>query len=622
VTSQATFGDYLHAGHHHLTGSGPPPARGDVDEVSRSLLRLITIMGRYLHDTAPAASDVPGGTDLPLGAWDKAWAQARDALTNAAAFLTYHGPGRRPWPNPPSASSLARRLDEVARSLTIGRDLLHTHFTPGPGGGRAHPSPWALAITSTRVNRALLTEIAALARPAAHHGANVALTPIGGAPANAGRRRRLNAACQWLWILSTSIEEARRAEPVPAADRDLLAAIPINALPARPVLEDTGTIAGLCDGVIATAERARYLAWHATSQAASSPELTITSMRQIAETSMVTSHNCATLADTLAVSTPAYATPAARASLAATATAGAARQAGRAWYQIARELRQVTTDTRGHISPAATEAHDLALWTGRLAYTDPTWTPASGPHHPQRPPHDLTAQPVDLPLVVAAVHHACDTLTLLAQTGHSQMDAAIHARRLLVPTRTLPLGYDIPRPYAPAPPDRIAPILATYRQAAHAGQHAAVAIGPATSATSAPSRVLTTAREAARATPSPSLDTGPQTQTTNSSREQPHDTAGPLQHTLLGLGITTPALLARSADLDHASQQLLIDAATNLPPTHKRPPATVLNQTAASAALLNHVLATRGTRAAELLRPPSHAGRKEPELEPEPEPEP
>jgi hypothetical protein len=43
--------------------------------------------------------------------------------------------------------------------------------------------------------------------------------------------------------------------------------------------------------------------------------------------------------------------------------------------------------------------------------------------------------------------------------------------------------------------------------------------------------------------------------------------AGPLQHTLLGLGITSPTLLARGADLDHASQRLLIDAADQLPQT-------------------------------------------------------
>ena len=621
MTGRATFGDFLHAAHRGLAGgaSSPPPARGDVEEVSRSLLRVVTIMGRYIQDITTAFSDMPDRTSLPLGAWDRASVQAREALTNSAGFLIPRGAGRPAWPAAPSASPLARRLDEIARSLTTGRDLLHTHFTPGPQGGRAHRSPWALAITSARVNRALLAEIGLLADRIAHHGANVALTPIGGTPTNVGRRRRLNAACQWLWVLHASAEAAHRAEPVPATDRHLLAAIPVNTLPTRPLLADAGTIAGLCDAVIATTERARYLAWQSTGQPPGSPDLTVTSMRQIAETSMVTSHNCAIVARTLAASTASRAIPGTSTHLAATAQA--AQLASGTWHQIARALRQVTTDTRGHVSPAAAEAHDLAMWTGRLAYTDPTWTPASGPHHPTRPPHDLADRPQDLPQVVAAVHHACETLTLLTGTEHDQLRAAAQARRILVPTRTLPGDYDIPRPYGPAPPQRTSPLLGHYRAASQASRQATTAIGRAAQATGAPSRALTTARAATQATPSASPDTDLHDPTAEGSQQQPRDTPGPLQHTLLGLGITSPALLARGADLDQASQRLLIDAAGQLPPTHKRPPATTLNRTAASAALLNHALASGDPRATQLLRQPGQAERKEAEPEPEPEPE-
>ena len=55
------------------------------------------------------------------------------------------------------------------------------------------------------------------------------------------------------------------------------------------------------------------------------------------------------------------------------AGAGPEPSLARAWYRI-------TTDTRGTITPAAAEAADLALWTGRLAYADPNWTPALGRH--------------------------------------------------------------------------------------------------------------------------------------------------------------------------------------------------------------------------------------------------
>jgi hypothetical protein len=232
VTGRATFGDFLHAAHRALAGraSGPAPARGDVEEVSRSLLRLVTIFGRYLQDMTTTPSKVADRTPVTAGPWDRARGQAREALTNSAGYLIGPGTSMHRWPAAPSASPLAQCLDRAATSLATGRDLLHTHFAPGPRGW-VHQSPWAAAIDSERVNRALLAELGQLAAPIAHHSANVALAPIPGAAESTDRRRRLNAACQWLWVLSTSIEAARRAAPVPAADRDLLAAIPVNALP-------------------------------------------------------------------------------------------------------------------------------------------------------------------------------------------------------------------------------------------------------------------------------------------------------------------------------------------------------------------------------------------------------
>ena len=328
---------------------------------------------------ATTPSQAPGRTPVSTGPWDRARGQAREALTNSAGYLIGPGTSGRRWPAAPSASPLAQCLDQVATSLTAGRDLLHTHFAPGPKGW-AYRSPWAPAVASERVKRALLAELGQLAAPIAHHGANVALAPIPGAPESADRRRRLNAACQWLWVLTASVEAARRAAPVPAADHDLLAAIPVNALPQRPLLEAAETVPGLCEGVIATAERLRHLAWHAAQQPPGSPGLTVTSARQAAETSTVTSHNCALIARALAAASHGT-SPAISADL--TAAADAARQASGSWYQIARALRQVTTDTRGHLSPAAAEARDLALWTGRLAYTDPTWTLAAAPTIPR-----------------------------------------------------------------------------------------------------------------------------------------------------------------------------------------------------------------------------------------------
>ena len=86
----------------------------------------------------------------------------------------------------------------------------------------------------------------------------------------------------------------------------------------------------------------------------------------------------------------------------AATAAGRARQA---WLATAHALAGITTDTRGrHQSQAAAETTDLALWTGRLAYASPDWTPASGPRHPARSPASLITTPEDLPHVIAAAH--------------------------------------------------------------------------------------------------------------------------------------------------------------------------------------------------------------------------
>jgi hypothetical protein len=510
---------------------------------------------------------------------------------------------------------LARRLDELATVLAAGRDLLYTHFIPGPRG-RVHQSAWAPVITSEQVNRALLAELGALARPVARYGANVALAAVPGAPARAGQRRALNAACQWLWVFGASVDAAGRQQPVPAADRDLLAAIPVNALPARPVLADADTTPSVCDGVITTAERLRHLAWQTAQQPPWTPAFTVTSLRQAAEASALTSHHSALLAGALTARTTQGAFPASSADMAAAAQA--ARRAASAWFQAARALRQVTTDTRGQVTPGAAEALDLAWWTGRLAHADTAWTLASGPGCTPRSPQQLAPRPDDLPHVVAAVHHAADALALLAETEHHQLRSAARARRILVPTRTLDCDYNIPRPYGPAPQEVTGTLLARYQDTTQASRQATATFGHAARAVGAPSRILATARELTHTTGSATRATDRQDEATHLSGGNAEDMPGPLQNTLLGLGVTRPALLARGAELDKAGQRLLIEAADEPPPAHNRPSATTLNKTAATAALLNHALASGDPHAAQLLRPPGQHDQAEQEPEREP----
>ena len=376
------------------------------------------------------------------------------------------------------------------------------------------------------------------------------------------------------------------------------------------------TIPGLCDAVSTTAERLRHLAWHSAQQPPWSPGLTITSLRQAAETSTLTSHHCALLHGLLAEAAADGAFPAATRDLAAAGRA--ARRASGTWYQAARGLREVTTDTRGRVSPAATEARDLAWWTGRLAHADPAWALTSGPHSPPRTPHGLIPEPGDFPHVITAVHQAAEALALLADTEHHHLRGALRAQRILVPTRTLTSDYDIPRPYGPAPEEQTGPLLGRYQNAKKASRQATTGIGRAAQAAGAPSRVLATAREITTAArlATPVMGTGHPA--LPGGREQEPDLPGPMQQALRGLGVTDAALLARGAGLDRASQRLLIDAADQLPPASHRPPATTLNRTAATAALLNHALATGNPQAAQLLRP-TETEREQPGPEPEPQ---
>jgi hypothetical protein len=253
------------------------------------------------------------------------------------------------------------------------------------------------------------------------------------------------------------------------------------------------------------------------------------------------------------------------------------------------------------------------LWTGRLAYADPQWMPASGPAHPARLPEDLVTGPEEVPLVVAAVHQACETLTQLTRTEHEQVRAAAQAGHILVPTRSLPDNVDIHRPFARAPQERVDLLLSGYREAAQASHQAATAVGEIAAATRAPSRALT----AARACADPSLGrTDPDYPAGPGSHHDPHDVPGPVERTLLGLGVNRPDLLQRGAAIDRAGERLIIDAAAELEPSHWRPATAALNRSTATVALINHALASGDPRATALLRSPE---QREPEqAEPEP----
>ncbi len=158
---------------------------------------------------------------------------------------------------------------------------------------------------------------------------------------------------------------------------------------------------------------------------------------------------------------------------------------------MARTWYQTRTDARGAISPAAAEAADLAVWTGRLAYASPHWTLNLGPAHPARAPQELSPEPADIGIVLSAVHQATTTLTALAVADYTQVRVASRAGRLLVPTRSLPESVNYPHPFARAPARHAAVIQNAYRDAGRASAQAAGEVSAIAEGIRAPSAVLT-----------------------------------------------------------------------------------------------------------------------------------
>ena len=297
-------------------------------------------------------------------------------------------------------------------------------------------------------------------------------------------------------------------------------------------------------------------------------------------------------------------------------------RAWQGWLQVAHALDRVTTDTRLYLSPDADESSDLALWTGRLAYADPDWTLTSGPAHQPRPPESLVPRPGDSRLVVAAVHQACDTLTSLGYAEREQIRAAGSAQRILVTTRSLPDTMGIPRPFAPALPDRIEALVSACEQTGRSAEQATAQAATIAAAIGAPSRVLTAAREAADPShgSEPSRDGTAHAQGAADRQRfagEYRELPGPVERTLHDLGITDPELLQRGAVLDRAGERLVIDAAAaGLGPRRIRLSATALSRSAGTATLVNHALASGDPRAAALLYGPRSAEREPPEAEP------
>jgi hypothetical protein len=505
----------------------PPAGAQQVRHITAASLRAVTVMRRYI-------GDISAGTGVRDSLWAAAVTRAQTSTVRIAGALGQETAPARGFP----AGSFAARLDGYAAALTYGRDLLHTHVATTAYGGRRALSDWAPVISSVPVSRALLGGLADQARAIGAQLVRLSLDEAAG-PGTAAAWQRLQAAAGQLRELDAAVQAAQWQAPVLPEHRQLLEAIPVNATPEVQAPPPQAPVTTLCSGIISTAQRASQARREIAARAAWSPEFTAHSMRHAAANSVVTSLNTETVYRVLAAQARELGYHTLVPGL--DAAADRAADARRAWLAAARIWDTVVTDTRHYLSRAAAEAGHLALWTGRLAYADPAWTPACGPSPAVRDPASLAPSPAAFTQIASALHYTADSLVRAARTDLDTLRTAASAGRLYVTTRSLPeLQYDVPRPYAHAPLERIAAAVDAYADAADTCQAMLQSAAQVAAAVDAPSRVLGAAEQA---TAYPTI--APR---------------GRLEQSLIDLGIRDAGLLRQGAGLDEMAQRILAQA--------------------------------------------------------------
>jgi hypothetical protein len=570
MTGPVTFGDLLDQARHHLDAAGRIPGRPgneqDLLDAGRGMHAIATVIGQYFRDILGGyakPSERKGRTADrladPAEQWAAAFLLARRAALNAARHLGPTTVLRQPGV---AATERGRQLDSAVLALVTGRDLLYMHTTTRPNGKRTDRSSWAPVIRSPACRQAIAAEMAALARQAAAVGAALVTIPAIRWDQTTDSRKAMHNASQSLRVLHGAIEATRQQNPVKAVDRELVRAIPVRVTPDRRLPDGTENINALCDGVITAAERLRQSVRLAAERKFSAPDLNVESLRRAAAASTTVTHNCAKILAALAEDSTAAQPDAIAAEM--TEAVASTKQARGAWLRVALALNHFTSDVPGRISTEAADAHDLALWSGRLAHADSAWTPANGPSREGRSVAELASTPDAVAMATAAVHHAADSLQHLAAAHQPQAQMAARGGRLLVPTESLQPGYYIASRYTPAPPSRANSLDAAYKDVRTVGLQAAASVAAIAEMTNASSRTISRVSEVAQGE-----DGQGEYERKASWKHQPAeyhspDLPGPVERSLQSIGITNQHQLRHAAAIDRAGEQLILDTCADL----------------------------------------------------------
>jgi hypothetical protein len=576
MRAPVTFGDLLEEARGQLRGAAALPVSelpaGSVI-AARMMGRMALTLSRYLGDIAPYGT-VEAIASGQLDAQMRAAVDARDALQMAAACLAVSDEvtdlphGGEPHGRLPSS------LAAAGSALAAGRDLLRTHCATGLDGLWSPRSGWSALIISAPVSRALAQEAGRWSWQLGRLAARLSLAAGADARIPVPVRQGLADASTWLLTASAVIAEAQRGSPATAADAKLLHAIPAAVAPRRQ-LPAAQAAAGLAVGVAVSAARLRAVARATTRQTSSPPEMTSESWRWTATGAAVICHVTELTLTALAepgsgIGGARRATAAAGAAVAAQlgAAAEAAARACACWREAVTAWDEMTTETQGLTAPGVIDTGELVVQVGRLAFTDPQWTPGRARRCALRDPADLAPDAAQAAVIVGAVHDAADALACAAGADLAAVSTAIRASRIHVPTRTLPDSYDVPYRYGNATPATAAALLDVYQAACDAADALAAALDTVAVTLDSPSRALAAARLITR--PEPSSPEAPRTNAGRraaleavtrydpvSAAQLPH---GPVEQAARRLGTTDMMLLLRARAIDKAGRELIAEA--------------------------------------------------------------
>jgi hypothetical protein len=574
----AVFGDFLAAARAHLdvATAVDDSMVFSPDVVAVDLHRLIAVMARYCDDLAPC-DEVEATRRSDLHPWERAAIDMGTALRLAGECLSRGSAKPAGVELSEFQPGRAQHLAAAATALAAGRDLLHTHFAIEPGGLIEERSEWAPAITSTSVTRALASEMARwsaiLAPFMSRLAASAALEALPRGPGTAAWAEaygELASASQWLRAVGVAARGAVDADPVQAADAELLFAIPVAAPPRQLRLRSSGeSVPELCQGIGVSASRLRAAMRDIVDRAQWSPDITSGGWQWMTQAAAVTSHLSELLLRALAdraeqLPDPPY--TAAQLMNAADLMAGMRA----AWNQADRLWDAMITETRLLPTPAMTEASDLVLRLGRLVWDDPGWTPARSRRAQPRPTAALAPEPATVRLLLATVHQSADAMAGVAKADMRAVEAAGRAGRLYVPTRSLPPeSFAVPRPFAPAPTSRCNALRDAYDVALSASAQAARGLD-GLAAQGTPSRALALARAAASAQSNrrgtqvrqddDSPISGPSALRPARQYAASADGCGPVEQAIRDRGVFDPVFLLRASAIDKAARRLIAEA--------------------------------------------------------------